>query len=130
MELQWWWVLAIILAVVLIKYIGLRGVVDSYQKKPSNKIFYIIGLFSIIYLVARYFFWNDSDSQLVYLIILFVITMAYIYIWKKSGYQFGTERYENTAAAKVVKFFGVIFIIVTTIFLLALIAFWLGWIKF
>jgi len=125
-----WWILAIVLFGVLISYIGLRGVIDSYRKNPSSKIFYIIGLFSIFY--AGWYFWNReyTDNKLVPLIVLFAITMAYTFVWKRSGFSFGTERYENTAAAKMVKFFGAIFIVLTSIFLLFFVSLWAGWIKF
>ena len=127
---NFWWILAIVLFGVLVNYIGLRGVIDSYRKNPSSKIFYIIGLFSILY--AGWYFWNReyTDNKLIPLIVLFAITMVYTFIWKRSGYSFGTERYENTAAAKVVKFFGVVFILVTSVFLLFLVSLWAGWIKF
>jgi len=130
METLWIWIVAIIFFVVLLQYIGLRGVVDSYRKNPSNKIFYIIGLFSILSLA--WYFWdkNYNDNRLVSLIVLFVIAMAYTFVWKKNGYQFGTERYKNTVAARVVKFFGVLFIAITSVFLILLITLWLGWIKF
>jgi len=119
----------VVLAIGLWEYIGLRGTIDSYRKNPSNKIFYIMGLFALLIAAASY--WNSkyNNSELLYIIVLFVIATSYLYVWKKNGYLYGTERYENTVAAKIVKFFGGIFVIVTSILLLLVIAFWLGWIK-
>lgn len=98
------------------------------QKNIANKKYYLVGLFSMLLIAAKILF-SDSDNRLVYPIALFVIVMLYTYIWKKSGYGFGSERYENTAGAKVVKFFGAIFVIITSVFLLVLIALLFGWIK-
>lgn len=97
----------------------------------NNSLYNILRLIGLLSLGGiLYFRWSGNNNiQLLFTVIFFISISLSFFILYKNGYPLDPKNYEGNVVAKPLKFFGLIFIVLSSALLTFLILLWFDLIK-